>query len=239
LIEDSLFSVTSVILCVLSLLTLKSKLEELNGWTTIMENHKEYCLEDGVSTERTEQIKRYGDVTAIYVVVTGTAVVLSRAVFSYDQYDQNYLRNLLLALAVIFQANLIFDMCQKMKMVAGLLGSMEDELKDLLKHPVYVINRGDVPLVDHLKGFKKLVMAVNRNLKLLMKSLLVVLISWEMQTIVCLIINIFIVAEFEEQEEYFSNVFMLQIRTVATTLGIVYLMFSAEDLRKRVSDTSR
>lgn len=234
LIEDQLFPITGLIFYILNLLISKKKIYEIDGWSKIVKNRMKYCLKDAFNAGTTARIEKNQGIVTLLSILGITCIVVSRICFSYDTFKFNYLRHALLLITALLQSNMVIEIYQKIQIVATFLLNLRKKLDDSLKLPVYVTNSRDLTLVEHLKRYKKLIMAINTNLSLVMRPLIIILVLWEMQTIFSLIINIFIIAEFRQQDEYFGNVFMLQIRTMSTLCAIVYLMFTAESLRKKV-----
>ncbi|KAJ3663995.1 hypothetical protein Zmor_008202 [Zophobas morio] len=226
MISDQFTFFGNALLIVLLLIKIETQIQEFSSWSLLFEHLHTYNIHrvfkiGNIRRSKNARIVSTFVPTIIYVFIS------YHYLFSYDNLPMSFLRKTFLCVSYIIQTRRVFDM-NKVILAGGLvLRRFEDSLKESL-------TRRSNNLVDDFRKYHKLVYHINTNIGLFMETTKYVLYAWLFVGIVTLILNFFLMINYDDFGVY--TVIVLQVRTGNVIISLlVFLVYTEKFINRKVS----
>lgn len=226
---ELIFSGTGIILFALSLLQVKSRLFDLNGWAKIVENRRSFGINNVICVDCNRHLYKRSKLF-FYLILLLNLAFISSYYFTDDALPFTIARDSSLVISSFIQAQIVFQFSQKTRyfrvihksLRKAIVSKLNGKLDRLQRSPnsIYL---NDNSLEDMLKGYTRYILAMHENFKLLNDFLSPMMIIWLLASVANLIVNFYLII-IVWRVLYVSHVFILQVRTYTIVLGIIYLL---------------
>ncbi|KAJ3663997.1 hypothetical protein Zmor_008204 [Zophobas morio] len=229
MISDQLVFFGNALVILLLLVKIKTQLREFTSWSLFFEHMHSYNL---VRVFTSYNIRRSNITRLLSTFVPSSFHVFISYyyLFSYDHLPMSFLRKSFLCVCYIMQTRRVYDM-NKIILTSGLvLRQFGQSLKENLTNRP---NR----FVDVCRKYHKLVSHLNTNIALFMETTKYVLYVWLFVGVVTLILNFYLMINYDDFGVYTS--FVLQVRTANVIAALwVFSLYTEKFINRKVSQKS-
>jgi hypothetical protein len=236
LLSDQMLVTISIVIGFLELFYMKMQTLEFNAWTRTIEKIRFYGLKEILSEESARRfifLRNLGMIAVSIWGIAGTSLTLG---ISYDTTPWHWGRKFLLVVCYTLQSYVTLDLGQKIRIVGIVLDTFKRTLMSSLtnnSYPIFAKKRGEMTLEKILGRYTNLVLVIHTNMNLFMRYFFGILILYSMALLASLIINIYVLIEFNDYNIYILLV--IEVRTILLIVRVVFVFIAAEiNLKNKV-----
>jgi hypothetical protein len=219
---DEFFVVGSCILLLLVACNVKTQESELNTWLFVFENRRFFGLGPIIQRDIADKINR---ASSVFTVLVNCLMLCLTFSYSYDNFPGNILRKMTICLCYAFHTKGTFEVIKRISLIGAMLQALETSLKTMKMTKLFLCP--NTCLTTKLRRYQNLICVINSGTQVYMKVTAVMLSVWTIMLVVTLIVNIYVWIEHWDFSLGILNV--LQLRILVTILGIVVIVFGAEN----------
>jgi hypothetical protein len=224
-LADLLFSLGSFILVMTHLIKLKTYEKEANAWLFLFENPNLYCLKEIYSTNEKKGIKIRRQILFSAFALVSFVMGVFNLYFPYDTLPLNWCRKWSVIYFFFIQYFGTIHANQRVRQTGAILKAFKKSIKTAFTRKLWGrISNSD--FATTLKKYRSLIAVTNLNFALLMEHLLITCFIFTLTSLVCLILNFYILIKYLDYDPV--SLVVLQLRTVATVFGLVSITVDAD-----------
>jgi hypothetical protein len=232
-LADLLFTVGSFVLAVIHLIKVKTYEKEANAWLFLFENTSLYSLMEIYSQNDKKEVKMRRHITFYTLGLVTIIMSIFVFCFPYDTLPLSLWRKWSVVHFFIIQYFGTVHTIQRMRLIGAILKTFEKAVKT-------AFSKKNQDGTDHfnlhstLKKYRNFIATVNLNFALLMRHLLIIFFIFALTSLACLIVNLYILIKYLDYDP--MSLAVLQLRTVSTIFGLLFLSVDADrNIKAKVS----